>query len=348
MVESILFGLGLLTAVFVGVNVGGSSTGVCFGPAVGSNLVTLRQGSALMAFFALAGGVVIGPNVVDTMGRNLVPAEHFTLTASIAVMFFIGVALVFSNYLRISASTSQIAVVAIVGMGIALGVLNWSVFGVILVWWLLSGILAFWVSAVVGRYIYDEFVEFFDMSDSLTSHLLVIAVGCYMAFSAGASNVANAVAPLVGSGELDMIPAVILGGLAMGIGAFWIGPRTMDTIGNEITDMTLEAALIVELIAGTTITLLSFAGIPASLAIVATLAVMGLGWGRATRRVPIVREIGPGELTIKDRRRMREDSLNLYNLGTSRRVVMTWMVAPLIAGILALITFAVGIYFGFI
>jgi PiT family inorganic phosphate transporter len=35
-----LIAAGLLVAVFVGFNIGGSSTGVAFGPAVGSNTVS--------------------------------------------------------------------------------------------------------------------------------------------------------------------------------------------------------------------------------------------------------------------------------------------------------------------
>jgi len=347
-----LLGVGLLTSVFVAVNVGGSSTGVCFGPAVGSDIVSLRGASALMAVFALIGGVVVGPNVVDTMGRDLVPPERFTLAASTAVLLFTGIGLVLSNYLRISASTSQIAVVAIAGMGVALGVLNWSTFGVILTWWILSAIISFWISVVIGRYLYDRLVATLNFGEegekSRYAQLLVLGVGCYMAFSAGASNVANAVAPLVGSGAVGMTPAVLMGGVAIGAGAFLIGPRTMKTIGNEITDISLEAALVIETTAATIITLLSWAGIPASLAIVATLSVIGLGWGRSTKRVPVGSDVALGELSEEEKRKVREDSLELYNLGTSRRIVATWIVAPILAGTLAFAAFGAAVLAGLI
>ncbi len=109
-------------------------------------------------------------------------------------------------------------------------------------WWLVSPIIAFWVSGVIGRYFYPRLVEWFAVSQSEGSLLdfdrsgsiprpslgenttprefvgtvVVIGIGCYMAFSAGASNVANAVAPLVGNGSLDMYPAILLGGGAIG------------------------------------------------------------------------------------------------------------------------------------
>ncbi len=346
MQEVLLLSTGLLTAVFVGVNIGGSSTGVCFGPAVGSDLLGMRVAGGLMAVFAFAGGVIVGPNVVETMGRDLVPPERFTLIASTAVLLFTGIGLTMSNYLRISASTSQIAVVAIAGMGVALGVLNWGTFGIILTWWIVSAILAFWICVVIGRYLYDDFVSLLDLERRGTrvARVFVVAVGCYMAFSAGASNAANAVAPLVGSGAVDMLPGVLLAGGAIAVGAFWIGPRTMDTIGNRITNMTLEAALIVELISASIITALSVAGIPASLAIVATTSVIGLGWGRATKRVRLGSDVALGEMSPADRRRIRQDSLDMYNLDISRRIVVTWILAPIVAGFLAFAAFGIAVY----
>jgi len=104
-----------------------------------------------------------------------------------------------------------------------------------------------------------------------------------MAFSAGASNVANAVAPLVGNGSLDLYPAILLGGGAIGLGAFTIARRTMDTVGNDLTDLPLVAAIVVATVASTIVTFLSALGIPASFVISATMSIVGLGWGRATR-----------------------------------------------------------------
>jgi PiT family inorganic phosphate transporter len=104
-----------------------------------------------------------------------------------------------------------------------------------------------------------------------------------MGFSAGASNVANAVAPLVGNGSLDLYPAILLGGAAIGLGAFTIARRTMDTVGNDLTDLPLVAAIVVATVASTIVTFLSALGIPASFVIIATMSIVGLGWGRATR-----------------------------------------------------------------
>lgn len=339
---SVVFIVGVVAAVFVGVNIGGSSTGVAFGPATGSGVLSMRQASGLMAVFVLIGGFTIGTNVVDTLGTDFVPAEYFTLGASIGVLLFIGVGILLGNVLKVSTSTSQTAVAAVVGMGAALGELNWRTVGIVGTWWILSTILAFWICAFVGRYFYDAVVDVFGLESGETDYLaelLVIGIGCYMAFSAGASNVANAVAPLVGSGQLDMTTGVAIGGVAIGVGAFAIGPRTMETVGEDITDLSLEASLIAEVIAASILTGLSWAGIPASLAVVLTACVIGLGWGRASRRVPLQAIVRTEGLTNGQRERWAGDQPDLFNPTTTKRIVTTWIATPTLAGLIAYGTF---------
>jgi len=288
---SLLLVVGIGVAVFVGFNIGGSSTGVAFGPAVGSGTVSKTAAAALMTFFALLGGATVGTNVIRTMGGDIVPQDQFTLAASVTVLFFVGLALLVSNLFGVPASTSMTAVGAIAGLGVATDTIDWGVMGEIVTWWLVAPVLAFWVCAVIGRYLYPHMEARFAIEspgEEVTTRervggALVVAIGCYMAFSAGASNVANAVAPLVGSGELGLYPGVFLAGGAIGLGAFTIARRTLDTVGSGLTDLPILAALIVEVVSASIITGLSQIGIPASLAVSATMCIVGLGWGRATR-----------------------------------------------------------------
>ncbi|WP_433634428.1 anion permease [Halomicrococcus sp. NG-SE-24] len=308
MVE-LLFLVGVAVAIFVGFNVGGSNTGVAFGPAVGSQTISKVGAAALMSICALVGGWTVGRNVINTMGGRIVPSRFFTLEASIAVLFFIGLALFLSNIVGVPASTSMTGVGTIAGLGLATDALNWGVMRQIISWWLVSPVIAFWVSAIIGRYWYPTLLDWFAITQSegalvhmdrsgwivrpalgpnttlreFIGTLLVIAVACYTAFSAGASNMANAIAPLVGSGAIDMNSGILLTGSAIAVGAFTIAQRTIDTMGNELTDMPLLAALIVAVVSSTLITILSELGIPASIVIVSTMSIVGLGWGRATR-----------------------------------------------------------------
>ena len=375
----VLFVVGLLVAVFVGFNIGGSSTGVAFGPAVGSGVVSKGGAATLMAAFALLGGWTVGRNVIDTMGGDIVPSSEFTLAASVGVLFFVGAALLVSNLFGVPASTSMTAVGAIAGLGVATGTIDWGVMGRIVTWWLIAPILAFWVCAVVGRYLYPYLDRLARLESSTGGVLevrdgrprvapgasrrdvvgatLVVVIGCYMAFSAGASNVANAVAPLVGSGELSADAGVLLAGGAIAVGAFTIARRTLDTVGNDLTDLPLLAALIVEVVSASLITGLSYGGIPASLAVSATMCIIGLGWGRATRTVRLsdaataaVRGEREGDVRVDALATDQEQTAaeqpvqpigsegsddlvaaDLFDPATTGRVIMLWILTPSIS-----------------
>ncbi|KAA9396157.1 inorganic phosphate transporter [Haloarcula sp. CBA1130] len=308
--ESLLTVAGVVVAVFVGFNIGGSSTGVAFGPAVGSRLVRKATAAMLFVVFGFLGAWTVGRNVIATMSSSIVPATQFTPLASVAVLFFTGLSLLISNLYGVPASTSMTAVGAIVGLGLATDTLNQALMFVIVSAWIVAPLISFTIGIVVGRYLYpylDRYVAFtkfdlhfiqFDRSGTIprphlnnnasaqdiVGSLSVVVIACYMAFSAGASNAANAVAPLVGEGgSLTVDQGVMLAVVAFGLGSFTIARRTLETVGDDITELPILASLIVSIVGGTVITILSYFGIPASLAVSTTSTIIGLGWGRASR-----------------------------------------------------------------
>ena len=379
MVELLLI-VGLGVAVFVGFNIGGSSTGVAFGPAVGSGVVSKLAAAGLMTGFALLGGWTVGREVVETMGGQIVPRDEFTLAASVGVLFFVGIALLISNVFGVPASTSMTAVGAIAGLGVATGTLNEAVMLEIVSWWIVAPVLAFWVCAVIGRYLYPYLDARLQLGRSngplltldrsgvptprlgpgttvreLGTVLLVVGIACYMAFSAGASNVANAVAPLVGSGVLSIDVGILLASGAIGLGAFTIARRTLDTVGNDLTELPLLAALVVETVSATFIAFLSAIGIPASLAVSATMCIVGLGWGRATRTVTLgeaVRGASP-ELSVNALAADSADEVapigepddtltahELFNPGTTGRIIFFWLLTPSVSAVTSYLLFS--------
>ncbi len=314
MLDSLLFLIGVVVACFVAYNIGGATTGPAFAPAVGAAVITKVFAAGLMSIFFFVGAWTIGRRVVDTLGQELIqdPAV-FTLPASIAVLFFIGGALFVGNVFGVPASTSMTAVGSIAGLGLASGQLNWAVLGEIVSWWIVAPIIGFWVSGMIGRYFYvylDNLIAIdqtdgplieFDRSGAfprpvagpgttrreLVGSTVVIGIGCIMAFSSGTSNIANAIAPLVGSGRLDMNVGILIGSVAVALGAFTIARRTMETLGNDITHLPLTAAIVVATVSSILVIGLSAIGIPASFVVIATMSIVGLGWGRATRTTKV-------------------------------------------------------------
>ena len=306
---STLLVVGLLVAAFVGFNIGGSSTGVAFGPAVGSRLLGPVAAATLFTGFAFLGAWTVGRNVIDTMSNGIVPAAQFSPVATVGILFLTGLSLLVSNLYGVPASTSMTAVGAIVGLGLATGTLNAALMFTIVSAWIVAPLVGFAAGAVIGRYLYphlDAIFAFTRLEDplvrldrsgglprprlndsasarDLVGSLLVLVIACYMGFSAGASNAANAVAPLVGNGTVSVDQGVLLAVAAIGLGGFTIARRTLATVGSGITDLPILAALVVSLIGATIITVLSYLGIPASLAVSTTCCIIGLGWGRASR-----------------------------------------------------------------
>ncbi|WP_440766590.1 anion permease [Natronorubrum sp. DTA7] len=309
MVETVLL-VGIAASIFVGFNIGGSSTGIAWGPAVGAGIIRKVTAAALMTIFVFLGGWTVGRNVMDTLSGDIITIE-ISLAAGVAVLFFIGLGILIANIFGVPVPTSMTTVGAIVGLGLATGTTNFETIGWIVSWWVVTPIIGFWIGATIGRYVYPELNRRFEIKSSegsllaldrsgsvpkpalgpnttsqeLVGTVVVLTIGCYMAFSAGASNVPNAVAPLVSSGELGRDPAIIIATVAIGLGGFTIARRTMESVGSELSDIPLLAALIVMLTASTITTALSWIGIPISLVMASVMTIVGLGWGRATRPV---------------------------------------------------------------
>jgi PiT family inorganic phosphate transporter len=383
-VTEVLLIVGLAIAAFVGFNIGGANTGPAFGPAVGSGVLSKVVAGTLMSIFFFVGAWTIGRRVVDTLGQELVTsAGIFTLETNVAVLFFIGAALFLGNYVGVPASTSMTAVGAIAGLGLAANELAWGVMGRIATWWIVAPIIAFWVSGVIGRYFYSNINRRVALAQSegalveldrtgsvpsvkrgpnttyreLLGTSVVVIIGCLMAFSAGTSNIANAIAPLVGSNDLGMNTGIIFGSVAVGVGALTIARRTLDTLGNDLTQLPLTAAIVVATVSATIVIALSAIGIPASFVIIATMSIVGLGWGRATRTTTVaegVRGEGgtvsvgalasdePGEELPAIGEEEPEDipeATELFNPSTTARVVLMQNLVPMIATVGAYLTF---------
>ncbi|WP_226039812.1 inorganic phosphate transporter [Natrinema sp. DC36] len=377
MVETVLL-VGIVASIFVGFNIGGSSTGIAWGPAVGAGLLSKASAAGLMTFFVFLGGWTVGRNVMDTLSGDIIAIE-ISLAAGVAVLFFIGLGILIANIFGVPVPTSMTTVGAIAGLGLATGTLDFETIGWIISWWIVTPILALWIGAFVGRYIYPELNRRFEISategslltvdrtgslpsiglgpnttgQELVGTIVVLVIGCYMAFSAGASNVPNAVAPLVSSGALGADNAIIIATVAIGLGGFTIARRTMESVGSELSDIPLLAALVVMITASTITTLLSAAGIPISLVMASVMTIVGLGWGRATRPVTardavrgqVDAEMSMGALKAEPEAPVTrigeeesEEVLNagdLFNPRAIMKYVSMWIIGPSMSTILA-------------
>ncbi|QLH77541.1 inorganic phosphate transporter [Halosimplex rubrum] len=381
MVQAVLVA-GVVASVFVGFNIGGSSTGIAWGPAVGARILRKVTAAGLMTAFVFLGGWTVGRNVMDTLSGGIVTTE-ISLGAGVAVLFFIGFSILIANVFGVPVPTSMTTVGAIAGLGLATGTANVRTIGWIVSWWVVTPVVGFWIGATVGRYVYPELNRRarIDVSEGptlaldrsgavprpalgpnttrgeLAGTVVVLVVGCYMAFSAGASNVPNAVAPLVSSRALEPDLAIGIATVAIGLGGFTIARRTMESVGSELSDIPLLAALVVMITASTVTTALSYIGIPISLVMASVMTIVGLGWGRATRpiaardalRGDFDSEIEPGALTAEPEAPVAEigeaeppevlDAGDLFNPRAIVKYVSMWIIGPTMSTLLAYVFF---------
>lgn len=382
MIETVLL-IGIVASIFVGFNIGGSSTGIVWGPPVGAGIVKKTTAAAIMTFFVFLGGWTVGRNVMDTLTEGIITID-LTLTAGVAVLFFIGLGILVANIFGVPVPTSMTTVGAIAGLGLATGTLNYETMVRIISWWIVTPIIGFWIGGVIGRYIYSEVNQRVQIEKSdgpllvldrsgpiptpalgpnttrseLASTTVVLLIGFYMAFSAGASNVPNAAAPLVGEagGGLNADIAIVIATLAIGLGGFTIARRTMESVGGDLSDIPLLAALFVMVTASTITTLLSWIGIPISLVMATVMTIVGIGWGRATRpitfREAVTRdveeaEIVPGAITAEEMEGEAAPPIgeeepekvleadDLFNPQMVIKYVSMWIIGPSISTILA-------------
>lgn len=375
---------GVAASLFVGFNIGGSSTGIAWGPAVGAGVLSKTAAAALMTFFVFLGGWTVGRNVMDTLAGDII-SMPISLAAGAAVLFFIGLGILVANVFGVPVPTSMTTVGSIAGLGLATNTLNFDTIGFIVAWWIVTPVIGFWVGAVIGRYVYPELNRRFEIRSSegpllgldrngrvptptygpnttgreLATTVIVLVIGCYMAFSAGASNVPNAVAPLVSSGAVGENSGILLATLAISAGGFTIARRTMESVGTELSDIPLLAALIVMLTAATITTALSYLGIPISLVMAMVMTIVGLGWGRATRPIAardVVRrdvdaEISTGAITADAEETVSKigsaespEALragNLFNPRAILKYVSMWIIGPSMALALSYVFFTV-------
>ncbi len=143
----------------------------------------------------------------------------------------------------------------------------------------------------------------FEKVESVFSALMIVSA-CFLAFSHGANDVANAIGPLaaavdlVRTGEVAAkapVPlwVLCLGAVGIVVGLATWGYRVIETIGRKITSLTPSRGFAANLAAATTVVLASRMGLPVSTTHILVGAVLGIGLARGIEylNLRIVRDI---------------------------------------------------------
>jgi len=127
---------------------------------------------------------------------------------------------------------------------------------------------------------------------------LQVGTSCYVAFSIGANDVANAIGPVAGiiplaeNGVLSSEASIpfwllVLGGFGIAFGAMTWGKRVMKTVGERITSLTNTRGFSVDFGAATTVLIASRLGMPISTSHTVVGAVIGVGLARGLEAIDL-------------------------------------------------------------
>ena len=185
----------------------------------------------------------------------------------------------------------------------------------------ICGILGMLIAMVVLRKIEIKGKNEYDIVERIFRKLQIVT-SCYVAFSHGANDVANAIGPVAGVFSIATtgvfnpkaeVPTFLLaiGGIGIAIGCVTWGHKVMKTLGYRITSLTNTRGFSVDFGAATTVLIASKLGLPISTSHTVVGAVIGVGLARG---------------------------LDAVDLGVVRKIIVTWLVTvPAAAGLSAII-----------
>ncbi|KAA6451912.1 inorganic phosphate transporter [Bacillus swezeyi] len=273
--------LAFIIALFFAMNIGASGAAATMGIAYGSGAVRKRRIALWISGIGVFLGAVIGGGeVVKTIGSGIIPSSILNVNIVVIILGAAAVSLFLANMTGIPLSTSEVTVGSIVGVGVAFQAVFTDKLMLIVVYWLIIPIIAFFLAFLIGQLIKGTERKLKWLKKKKWSRVLIVLViltGFLEAFSAGMNNVANSVGPLVGAGLLSIGSGTFLGGLFVAIGAICLGSRVIETNGKKITDLNLLQGSAVSGLGAVLVIGASLFGIPVPQTQITTCSIIGIG-----------------------------------------------------------------------
>lgn len=311
----------LLTAVFLAMNMGISGFSVSFAPSFGSNVLNKNRAALLYGVCVIAGACLIGPRVAETLVSKIsysrfTPFSGGIILASCAATMFL------SNMLKVPQSTSFVAVASFVGAGLFYGEVNWHTVWKILAFAMVFSAASLAITIIIKRGIYPPrhgnlgfYEKFFIHREKFRK--FIIFHDMYAGFSVGTNNVANVVAPLIGSLGVGTPLWFLLISPLFGIGAYLGGGRIISSVSKDIVPVGEFSASVVSFITATFVLIASLLGLPTPYVQFTTFSLLGIS-------------------CVKD------GFKNTYGKSIVKRILWVWVLVPIFTGFLSY-----GLHFAF-
>ena len=248
----------LISGLFLGWSLGENNASNVFGSAVASRLVKFRTAAIVASIFVIFGAVVQGAGASQTLGKlGAVNAVGGSFTVALAAAVTVYVLTKFA----LPASATQAIVGAIIGWNFFTGSSTDSrVLEQIVTTWItgpvLGAVFAILLYILLKRIKISSHIHLIRFESYIKTGLIV--VGAFGAYSLGANNIANVMGVFVPAFSLHDLhiwgitlssgqQLFMLGGLAIAVGIITYSRKVMETVGENIVELSSEAALVVVL-----------------------------------------------------------------------------------------------------
>lgn len=310
----------LLMGAAVGWSIGANDAANSLGTAVGSRVLTLKQAIVLIVIFGFLGAYLQGVYVTKTIGRGIIPLDqlekHVSMYVALVAIFAACAWVALATYWKMPISTSHSIVGAVAGAGLAIGApVKWKMLLDIFICWIFTPIGAAVLGYIFFRLLQNLFYRFLPRKYiKPVVFFLVIASGCYVAYTWGANDVANATGVISGVGVLSPKMSIIFGGVAIVIGIMTWGYKVIETVGSEITRLLPIMALSAQLASAMNVHVYTLFGIPVSTSHSIVGAICGVGLVRGIR---------------------------VLNFRIMKDMILCWLATPFISGVISYVSLQV-------
>ncbi len=218
----LVYAIGILLSLFMAWNLGANDAANPTACAVGSGTIQMKKAIILFATFAALGGILLGPFVMKTIDRGIIPKEELSegvmILGSFAAILAAGLFVALCTWKGIPASTTHSIIGGVLGFGLIASphLVNWGKISIIFGSLLISPFLA----VLVAFGLFHTFRAYFrkprkKQTDLILSYLLLFALGFVFTLIICQKVLGF---PLLESLTVTFLSAIILGTL----GTFWL------------------------------------------------------------------------------------------------------------------------------
>ncbi len=309
-----IFILTLIFSLYMGWSMGANDAANCVGADIGSGVMKLKHGIIITIFFSFLGAIILGSNVIKTIGKGVVPLnilqKDISNLISMVSLFGAGTWVTIATYKKYPISTSHSIVGAVAGAGLAFSTpIYWEKIFQIVICWILtpigSAFFSFLFYPVIKYFFSLKFIRKYEKQLII---FFIYATSAYLAFTWGANDVANATGVLIGTEKISPKIASLIGAIAMAIGVSTWGYKVIETVGFNIVHLKPLMTIALEIGSSLNVHLYTHFGIPVS----TSHSIVGAVWGVGIYQ-----------------------GIKAINFKMLKEIIITWAITPLISGIIS-------------